>query len=99
MADGLQKATYNILAECRECGLCSDSCYFLLESNNPAAMARRGFTREDAYGCSLCARCLAVCPLGLSPFAMFQARRAEAVQRQELDPEEFNYFMPDCEKT
>lgn len=97
MANDLQKATKIIISECRECGLCSNGCDFLGESTSPAEIARKGITMQDAYGCALCGKCKAVCPLGLSPLAMFQARREEAIQKQELDPDEFNYFMPDYE--
>ncbi|QGZ99245.1 (Fe-S)-binding protein [Dehalobacter restrictus] len=98
MENNLKKETEKIISECQECGLCSNGCNFLAESASPAEMARRGITLEEAYGCALCAKCKAVCPFGLSPQPMFQARRVKAIQNQELDQEEFNYFMPDYEE-
>ncbi|NLO98056.1 MAG: (Fe-S)-binding protein [Peptococcaceae bacterium] len=91
----LQTDLARIKAECSECGLCVSGCAFLSENTSPAEMARRGISKEDAYACSLCAKCRAVCPLELNPMGMFQARREQAIQNQELDAEEFNYFMPD----
>ena len=93
----VQTETARIKAECSQCGLCSDGCAFLAENTSPAEMAARGLTKEEAYSCSLCAKCQALCPLGLNPMGMFQERRVETMQNQELEAEEFNYFMPDCE--
>ncbi|NLL51397.1 MAG: (Fe-S)-binding protein [Peptococcaceae bacterium] len=96
-ANKVQTERARIKDECSQCGLCSNGCAFLAEYTSPAEMAARGISKEDAYSCSLCAKCQALCPLGLNPMGMFQERRVETMQKQELEPEEFNYFMPDCE--
>ncbi|WP_353853015.1 (Fe-S)-binding protein [Dehalobacter restrictus] len=98
MERNLEKAIDSIISECQECGLCSSSCDLLAGHESPAEMARRGITMEEGYTCALCGRCKAVCPFDLSPMDMFQARRDEAIQNQEQDPDEFNYFMPDSEE-
>lgn len=98
MENDLEKATQKISSKCEECGLCSSECDFLAESISPAEMARRGITKEDAYGCALCGKCKTACPIALSPMEMFQARRVEAMNNQEVDSDEFDYFMPDNEE-
>nr|WP_246166935.1 (Fe-S)-binding protein [Oryzomonas japonica] len=88
----------NITDNCTECGLCADSCRLLTESEeSPAAMVKRGVTLSEALSCSFCGACEAVCPQGVSPMAMFAAKRREAVDSGEFAVEEFRYLYPDRE--
>ncbi|HZK53549.1 MAG TPA: (Fe-S)-binding protein [Desulfosporosinus sp.] len=95
----LETSTHKIIAECAECGLCSGACNFLAQTGvSPLEMAHRGITFEEAYGCAQCGMCEVICPLHLNPMQMFVDRRVEAVRNAELDPNDFNYFLPDCEE-
>jgi len=95
----LETATQKITEECTECGLCSEACNFLAQTGvSPLEMARRGIAMEEAYGCAQCGMCGVICPLHLNPMQMFVARRVEAISNEELDPNDFNYFLPDWEE-
>ena len=81
---------------CVECGVCANDCSFLREvGESPAAMARRGITTSEAYSCSLCGLCAAVCRQGVNPMEMFAERRREAVSNDEIEIEDFRYMFPD----
>lgn len=85
-----------IMAKCVECGLCTDSCGFLTETGqSPSTMAKRGITVSEAFSCSLCGVCEAVCPQGCSPKKMFAERRNEAVKNGEFNIDEYRYMFPD----
>ncbi|WP_072771730.1 heterodisulfide reductase-related iron-sulfur binding cluster [Desulfitobacterium chlororespirans] len=85
-----------IAAECLDCGRCAESCRILTELNeSPGQIARRGIEMDEAYGCALCGKCEAMCPLGLSPWRMFEQRRVEAVKQGEITIEEYQYLFPD----
>lgn len=81
---------------CVECGLCAKDCSFLRESGeSPAAMAKRGITASEAYSCSLCGLCAAVCQQGVNPMEMFAERRREAVANNEIEIDDYRYMFPD----
>lgn len=70
---------------CTSCGACVVRCAFLKESGTPFAIAKA--VREmppdqwpDAFGCSLCGLCGAVCPEGLKPEALFLSMRQERME-------------------
>ncbi len=85
------------LAEnCIECGKCIEICQFLKKNGkSPAAIAKQGVEVSEAFSCSLCGACEAVCPIGLSPKEMFASRRNDAVANGELDIDEYRYLFPD----
>ncbi len=86
----------SISENCSSCGLCAKDCSLLSESaDSPAAIAQRGATVHEAYSCTLCDLCSAVCPQGISPMEMFAARRREAVTNSEIDINEYRYMFPD----
>ena len=92
---GSNGVTYAI-DDCVECGACANDCSFLRESGeSPAAMARREITTSEAYSCSLCGLCAAVCQQGVNPMEMFAGRRREAVANNEIEIEEYRYMFPD----
>ncbi len=85
-----------LIDQCFGCGNCSENCILLKEIDaDPAAIAARGATADEAFACSLCGMCEAVCPLNLSPVRMFQQRRNEAVANSEIDINEYRYLFPD----
>lgn len=85
-----------IIAECLECGLCTEQCELLDEIGaSPAEMAARGIRVDEAFGCSLCSRCEITCPVSLQPVEMFLKRRVEAMNDGELNPGDFGCFLPD----
>ena len=81
---------------CVECGVCANDCSFLRESGeSPAAMAKRGISTSEAYSCSLCGLCAAVCQQGVNPMEMFAGRRREAVSHSEIEIDDYRYMFPD----
>ncbi|GEA16879.1 (Fe-S)-binding protein [Moorella sp. E306M] len=87
------------LAEkCTACGQCAASCLLLEEIGEaPLDIACRGATVEEAFSCSLCELCTAVCPIGLSPAGMFAAKRVEAIAGGEFPIDDYRYLYPDRE--
>lgn len=85
-----------VIDNCMECSLCADNCPFLRENGeSPGAMAIRGVSTGEAYSCSLCGLCAAVCQQGVNPMEMFAARRREAVSNLEIEIEDYRYMFPD----
>lgn len=82
---------------CTSCGVCVRSCDFLHRSGSPAALARQGMeddaTLLRAYECSLCGLCDALCPLRLSPAAIFLAMRREAVKKGLVDAKTYRPWL------
>ncbi|MGQ9671078.1 MAG: heterodisulfide reductase-related iron-sulfur binding cluster [Desulfosoma sp.] len=82
----LQEILRAIEADCTECGLCVKRCVFLQRYGTPKAIASsrhggniRGLV--EAFECSLCGLCQAVCPFGVRPSELFLELRREAVLR------------------
>lgn len=91
-----QGGAHVIIEQCTGCKACEESCRVLTEiDEDPASIAFRGVTCNEAFSCALCGKCEAVCPLGLSPYRMFEQRRIEAVANNELDANEYRYLFPD----
>ena len=89
-------ARAEIAEQCIACNACSEDCLLLQEiGEDPAAIAERGATVDEAYACFLCGQCEAVCPVDLSLKKMFNECRNEAVQADEIDIEQFRYMFPD----
>lgn len=85
-----------LIEQCIGCGTCSENCRLLQEiGEEPVNIASRGATVDEAFACSLCNLCEAVCPLNLSPARMFEQKRFEAVATGEIDIEEYRYLFPD----
>jgi Fe-S oxidoreductase len=85
-----------ISEDCLECGICINECQFLSEIGEmPAEVAKRGAQTSEAYSCTLCGACEAVCPEGLSPKEMFAERRRQSVTDGEIDIDEIRYLLPD----
>lgn len=87
-----------IAEKCTACGQCVASCLLLEEiSEAPLNIASRGATVEEAFSCTLCELCTAVCPAGLSPAGMFAAKRVEAIAGGEFPIDDYRYLYPDRE--
>ncbi|MBP2649524.1 MAG: lutA 5 [Firmicutes bacterium] len=89
----------NLIAkQCVGCGKCTSECNLLGEIGlSPAELVARGVTGEEAFSCALCGACESVCPLGLSPKNVFQAKRIAAVENSEYDIAQYQYLFPDRE--
>lgn len=94
--DERKERIHKLIDTCIDCGGCTKNCLLLTEiDESPITIAQRGATVEEAFGCSLCKLCEAVCPLDLSPWAIFEEKRFEAVAREEIDIQEYRYLFPD----
>lgn len=81
----LEREAEELAEGCTSCGLCVAECRFLESRGTPGEIAERltpsdTGTLLDAYKCSLCGLCGAVCPEGLKPDAFFLAMRRAAVE-------------------
>lgn len=84
---------------CLRCGKCLKECTLLEEIGElPPALAARELTAPEAFGCSLCGLCEAVCPAGLAPWKLFQQRRIQAAIEQEIDLDAWRWLLPDQKK-
>ena len=82
--------------KCVACDVCATDCSFLRETGeSPAAMVQRGITASEAYSCSLCGLCTAVCQQGVNPMELFADRRREAVANGEIEIDDYRYMFPD----
>jgi uncharacterized membrane protein YdjX (TVP38/TMEM64 family)/ferredoxin len=73
---------------CTDCGTCVAQCPFLAKHGSPGTIAGRlleGGLGADAFECSLCGLCGAVCPERIAPVGMYLAMRRRAVERNEVD--------------
>jgi Fe-S oxidoreductase len=79
-----------------ECDQCANICELLTEiDESPLWLLQNGVSAYDAFSCSLCGACEAVCPQGLSPREIFAAGRKNAVLQNELDIDEYRYLFTD----
>lgn len=89
-----------IIENCTDCGACSKGCPILTEiDESPAVIAARGASLYEAFACSLCYRCEAVCPLNLNPGQMFKQKRIQAVADREIEIDDYRYLLPDRQVT
>ncbi len=89
----MENKTAAIADKCRECGLCNEACLLLAElGESPKRLAARGVVPWEAFSCTLCGGCEAVCPAGLSPMELFAAGR-RAAAKGNLD--DYRYLFPD----
>ncbi len=92
----LNNACQEILDNCSKCGQCISECPMLERiGEDLVSIATRQPTVEEAYACSLCGLCEAVCPASLSPRTMFAEARTKAVEDDEILIDEFRYMFPD----
>ncbi|MFA6808829.1 MAG: (Fe-S)-binding protein, partial [Eubacteriales bacterium] len=92
----LNEVCLKISDECINCGNCVAECGLLQKiKEDPAAIALRQPSNEEAYACALCRLCEAVCPLSLCPGDMFAETRNQAVNDNYLDEDDFKYMFPD----
>lgn len=67
-SEKLNNACQEILNDCLNCGQCISECPMLQQiGEDLLSIATRQPTVEEAYACSLCGLCEAVCPALLSP--------------------------------
>lgn len=90
------KAKDSITDNCTACGACRQECLLLEEiGEDPTAIARRDIASEEAFSCSLCQLCQAVCPEGLYPGGMFAEGRAAAIEEGCFPIADYRYLFPD----
>lgn len=74
-----------VARDCLRCGLCLKDCSFLAEHGHPGDIAKAWLASrdcfEEAYHCSLCEFCTALCPVDLPMAEMFLALRRKTYAR------------------
>jgi len=86
MKPELLKQISIIMDQCIECPKCQEQCAFLKKYGKPKKIAME-YDPSDLtwltlpFECHLCDLCSALCPVNLSPGAMFLEMRREAVER------------------
>lgn len=89
-----------IVDECIGCDQCLSQCRLLQRiGEDITGLAGRGPTVEEAYACTLCGLCEAVCPSSLSVRNLFAETRRNAVDNREIDIDDYKYMFPDRELT
>ncbi|MEL7565523.1 MAG: (Fe-S)-binding protein [Dehalobacterium sp.] len=92
----LRQLCQEMIDNCTGCNLCATSCPLLNQINeNPGDISKREPALEEAYSCTLCGLCDAVCPSSLSMKRIFAETRVKAVDRDEIDINEYRYMFPD----
>lgn len=98
--DKLTGACEQIMQNCTDCRLCVEACPFLQEVGaGPLEIAQRKPTVEEAYSCTLCGLCEAVCPTSLSVRQLFWETRNRAVESGQIDINAYRYMFPDRKYT
>lgn len=95
-SDQLHKDCQEIISKCIGCNNCIAECKMLQEIGKEInQIAERGPSVEEAFSCSLCGLCEAVCPVSLSPRRMFADTRTSAVKNHQISISEYRYMFPD----
>lgn len=95
-SDKLHQLCKEINEDCISCGQCVSECKLLQRiDEDPTMIAKRGPSVQEAYACSLCGLCEAVCPVLLSMRNMFAETRTNAVECNFIDINEYRYMFPD----
>jgi len=90
------KACRHIAEECINCGNCVAACQLLQRiGEDPGAIALREPSAAEAYACSLCRLCRAVCPVSLCMGDMFAETRENAVKNGSVPIDDYRYMFPD----
>lgn len=96
MSRKLNQICKRICETCLECGQCISECPSLQRiDENIIDIAKRQPTVEEAYACTQCGLCDAMCPMSISPKSMFAARRTQAVTDHEVSIDDYRYMFPD----
>lgn len=99
-SEQLDQACQQICDECINCGQCISECQMLRQvGEDLVSIATRKPTADEAFSCSLCGLCEAVCPLSLSPKRMFFETRMKAVRNSEIPINDYRYMFPDRDLT
>ena len=82
--------TVELLDKCTGCGLCTENCSFLQKHGNPKQIAESYNNNIDpwhnnAYECSLCSLCTAVCPEKADPASMMLSFRTKSVRNEKTN--------------
>lgn len=92
----LRELCREVSSDCLLCNNCVRECLFLRQTGEDiAGIARRGPSVEEAYACSLCGLCEAVCPAHLSLRRMFGETRNQAVEKDYISIADYRYMFPD----
>ena len=82
----MKKAILHTAEKCINCGICISGCAFLQKHGSPLQIAEYALSSEsggnecsiNAYECSLCSLCSAICPVEADPATMFMHLRDHA---------------------
>ena len=86
----------DIVNRCTSCNNCISECHMLKQiGEDPVSIAQREPTIDEAFSCSLCRLCEAVCPRSLSFGNMFAETRRAAVENNYVDLNDYRYMFPD----
>lgn len=95
-ASGLRELCKEIVKNCIGCNNCVSHCRLLQQiGEDISGIAKREPSVAEAYACSLCGLCEAVCPSSLSLRSMFAATRRNAVDNQYISIDDYRYMFPD----
>jgi len=85
-----------IVNNCTGCHQCVSECPLLKQiGEDPIRIADRGPSVEEAYSCTMCGLCEAVCPASLSMKELFAATRVKAVDSGGININDYRYLFPD----
>lgn len=99
-SETLEQTCQEICNACINCGECVTECLMLKQiGEDIPSIATRKPTVDEAFSCSLCGLCEAVCPSSLSPKRMFIEARMKAVENSEIPIDNYRYMFPDRDLT
>lgn len=86
----------DIVSRCTSCNNCISECHLLKKiGEDPISIAKREPTVDEAFSCSLCRLCEAVCPMSLSLGNIFAETRRAAVENNYVALNDYRYIFPD----
>lgn len=95
-ADRYSKCSQDIVNRCTSCNNCISECHLLKKiGEDPISIAKRNPTVDEAFSCSFCGLCEAVCPKALSLGNIFAETRRAAVANNYVAINEYRYMFPD----
>ncbi|MFH2121886.1 MAG: (Fe-S)-binding protein [Pseudomonadota bacterium] len=96
MKDILYQQAQVLHQECTRCQACVSQCAFLQENGTPgdiAASLLAGGSTVNAFECSLCNLCTAVCPAPITPGIFFLEMRRQIVARNKIPSKSYSTIL------